>query len=173
MFFSGWENPARIFIVGALTYIGLVVFLRISGKRTLSSMNAFDFIVTVAFGSTLATTVLPSKPTLADGLTALALLIVLQFIVAWIEIRSPGFHRIVTSHPTIVFYRGAFIEEKMRRERVEHGEILAMIRRSGILDLESVEAVILETDGSFSVLSRPGRPVGNSSISNIALPETK
>ncbi len=171
MFFSGWENPIRVLIVGALTYVGLVAFLRISGKRTLSSMNAFDFIVTVAFGSTLASTILPSKPTLVDGLTALALLIALQFVVAWAEIRSTLFHRIVTSHPAIVFYRGAFVEDKMKRERVERGEIMAVIRRNGILDIEAVEAVVLETDGSFSVISRPDKPAERSSIGNLEIPE--
>ncbi len=172
MFFAGWENLLRVLTVGVLTYVGLVVFLRISGKRTLSSMNAFDFIVTVAFGSTLATTILPSKPTLVDGLAALALLIVLQFAVAWLEIRSSWFHGLVTSHPTIVFYRGSFVEKNMRKERVEHGEIMAVIRRDGIIDLEKVEAVVLETDGSFSVLPRPDKAVISSSIGDIETPET-
>lgn len=173
MWFSSWDSLIRVVAVGSLAYIGLVLFLRLSGKRTLSSMNAFDFIVTVAFGSTLASTILPSNATLADGLLGLALLIVLQLIVAWIEIRSPRFHRIVTSHPTILFFRGAFLEDAMRRERLEQGEIMAIIRRRGIIDLEAVEAVVLETDGSFSVLSRPDKPVARSSIHNISIPEIR
>lgn len=55
MLFSGWEGLLRTLVVGVLAYVSLVVFLRISGKRTLSKMNAFDLVVTVALGSTLAT----------------------------------------------------------------------------------------------------------------------
>ncbi len=173
MLFSSWENLFYVIVVGVLVYVGLVTFLRISGKRTLSSMNAFDFIVTVAFGSTMASTILPSAATFADGILALALLILFQFLVAWFEIRFPSFHRIVTSNPTILFFRGEFVEEKMRRERVERGDILSVVRRSGILDLETVEAIILETDGSFSVLTRPEAPVTRSTMENIPRPGSR
>jgi len=173
MFFKSWDNLIQVAVVSALVYIGLVTFLRFSGKRTLSSMNAFDFIVTVAFGSTLASTILPSTVTLADGLLALGMLIILQLIVAWIEIRSSLFHNIVTSHPAIIFFRGEFVEDVMRRERVEHGEILAIIRRNGILDLDAVEAVVLETDGSFSVLAQSEKPISRSSLRNLKQPDTR
>lgn len=173
MFFKNWDNLMQVAVVSTVVYIGLVTFLRISGKRTLSSMNAFDFVVTVAFGSTLASTILPSTVTLADGLLALGMLIILQLIVAWIEIRSPLFHKIVTSHPAIIFYRGRFVEDIMRRERVEHGEILAVIRRNGILDLDAVEAVVLETDGSFSVLAQSDKPISRSSLRNLEQPDTR
>ena len=61
MFFDTWYQVVRILIVGTLGYIGLLVLHRISGKRTLSKLNAFDFIVTVAFGSTLATLLLSTS----------------------------------------------------------------------------------------------------------------
>lgn len=54
MLFQGWPGLARTAVVGSMAYAGLVLFLRISGKRTLSKLNAFDLVVTVALGSTLA-----------------------------------------------------------------------------------------------------------------------
>jgi uncharacterized membrane protein YcaP (DUF421 family) len=60
MFFDSWDGLLRVVVVGILAYTGLVLLLRISGKRTLSKMNAFDFVVTVALGSTLATILLSS-----------------------------------------------------------------------------------------------------------------
>jgi uncharacterized membrane protein YcaP (DUF421 family) len=71
VFFSGWDSLLRTLVVGVLAYVALVVFLRISGKRTLSKMNAFDLIVTVALGSTLATVTLSKEVALADGALAL------------------------------------------------------------------------------------------------------
>ena len=74
MFFTHWFDLARVLIVGVSAYAALVFLLRISGKRTLSKMNAFDLVVTVALGSTLATILLSKDVALAEGLLALALL---------------------------------------------------------------------------------------------------
>ena len=86
-FFNSWGSLLRIVIVGVLAYATLVLFLRLSGNRTLSKMNAFDLIVTVALGSTLATVLLSKDVALVDGAVALALLISLQFIITWTSVR--------------------------------------------------------------------------------------
>ena len=67
MFFDDWNGLLRTLVVGILAYIAIVVLLRVTGKRTLSKMNAFDFIVTVALGSTLATVLLSQDVALAEG----------------------------------------------------------------------------------------------------------
>lgn len=68
--------------MGVLAYVALVVLLRVSGKRTLSKMNAFDLVVTVALGSTLATVLMAKDVALAEGVFAFALLIGLQLFVS-------------------------------------------------------------------------------------------
>ena len=55
MLFDSWAGLGRTLLVGPLAYVALVLLLRISGKRTLTKLNAFDLVVTVALGSTLAT----------------------------------------------------------------------------------------------------------------------
>jgi uncharacterized membrane protein YcaP (DUF421 family) len=82
MLFDSWTGLGRVLIVGTLAYAALVLLLRISGKRTLTKLNAFDLIVTVALGSTLATVLLSSSVALAEGVAALALLILLQYLIA-------------------------------------------------------------------------------------------
>ncbi len=156
MFFDGWADLGRILVVGSLAYAGLVAMLRISGKRTLSKMNAFDLVVTVAFGSTLATVLLSKDVSLSEGLVALALLCVLQFVVATGSSRSNRFQAVVKAEPRLMFHHGSFLREAMRRERVAEEEILAAIRSDGHEDLSTVGSVVLETDGSFSVTT--GRP---------------
>ena len=66
IFFTSWTSIFRTLIIGVLAYVGLILMLRVSGKRTLSKMNAFDLIVTVALGSTLATVLLTKSVALAD-----------------------------------------------------------------------------------------------------------
>lgn len=152
--FSGWAGLGRTALVGVLAYVVLVTLLRVSGKRTLSKMNAFDLIVTVALGSTLASILTSQSVVLAEGAVALFVLIGLQYLVAWASSRSEAVSRVVKSEPALLVYRGVLLEDALRRERVARDEVLAALRRQGAPRLDAVEAVVLETDGSFSVIPR-------------------
>ncbi|ADB40197.1 DUF421 domain-containing protein [Spirosoma linguale] len=151
--FKGWESIGRVLFVGVLAYAGLLLFLRISGKRTLSKMNAFDLVVTVALGSTLSTIIVSRQTGVADGLMALALLIGLQYSVAWLSVRWPWFRRGIKSEPALLFHQGTYLHGALRRERVTPDEILSAMRQSGAANPADVSAVVLETDGSFTVIS--------------------
>ena len=153
-FFSEAQSLLRTLVVGVLAYVTLVVFLRLSGKRTLSKMNAFDFVVTVALGSTLATVLLSKEVALAEGALAFALLIGLQFVVTWSSVRVRWVRQLVKGEPLMLLQRGDFLMSALRRARVTKDEIQAAVRSAGIASLEEVEAVVLETDGTFSVIRR-------------------
>ena len=150
--FDGWHGLLRTFLVGIFAYVALVAFLRISGKRTLAKMNAFDFIVTVALGSTLATVLLSKDVALAEGVLAFLLLIGLQYMVAWLSVRSTWVEALVKSEPTLLLYQGQFLQGVMRSERVSQEEVEAAVRQAGMSDPADVAAVVLETDGTFSVI---------------------
>ena len=154
--FDGWGQIVRILVVGPLAYTSLVLLLRVSGKRTLAKMNAFDFVVTVALGSTLATILLSKDVALAGGVTALGVLIALQYVVAWLSVRSKAVHRLVRSEPRLLVHRGELLDSAMQEERVSRDEVLSAIRSEGIAGLPDAAAVILETDGSFSVIGSTG-----------------
>ena len=87
LFFDSWESILRTGVTTILAYSCRILLLRISGKRTLSKMNAFDFIVTIALGSILATVLLNKSVALADGVLAFLLLIFLQYIITWLSVR--------------------------------------------------------------------------------------
>ncbi|HWH13540.1 MAG TPA: YetF domain-containing protein, partial [Miltoncostaeaceae bacterium] len=127
--------------------------LRLSGKRTLAKMNAFDLIVTVALGSTLATALLSPDVSLVEALLAFALLAGLQFAVAATSVRSARVRRLVKAEPRLLFHRGRYLDDALRAERVAHAEVRQAIRSQGVGHLSQVAAVVLETDGSFSVLT--------------------
>lgn len=154
MFFNSWDAVWRTVIVGVLAYSALVLLLRVSGKRTLSKMNAFDLVVTVALGSTLATILLNKKVALAEGIAAFFILIALQYLVAWLSIRSDGFKKLIKSDPKLIFYQGNYLKENIVKERVLEVEILQAARSSGINSMDQVEAVVLETDGRISVIKK-------------------
>ncbi len=158
VFFYGWAGLLRVVVVGTLAYVALVLLLRISGKRTLSKMNAFDLVVTVALGSTLATVILSKDVALAEGVMAFALLIGLQFVITWLSVRSATVSHLVKAEPTLLFYRGYVLPDQLRRMRVLEAEVHAAIREQGIAAAHEVEAVVLETDGSFAVVKRTQDP---------------
>lgn len=126
MWFDSWADLLRIVLVGTAAYAALVFVLRVSGKRTLGQLNAFDFVVTVSLGSTLATILLSTDVSFMEGLLALALLAGLQFLVASVAARWPRMRGALTAQP---------------------------VRQQGIGDLSFVKAVVLETNGRLSVIS--------------------
>lgn len=162
LIFAGWENLARTFIVGVIAYTCLIFCLRVSGKRTLSKMNAFDLIVTISLGSILASIMLSQGVTLAKGILAFTLLIALQFLVTWSSVRIRWIRRLVTGEPQMLFENGCFVREALRRTRVTESEVCAAARAAGVADMKELKAVVLETDGSFSVIKGKGDPESSS-----------
>ena len=152
IFFGGWESLLRTFVITVLAYVFLIVLLRGSGKRTLSKMNAFDFIVTIALGSTLATVMLNKSIPLADGILAFFLLIYLHYIITYLSVRSTFINRLIKSSPSLIFYKGEMIKKTMRAERITEDEVHAIIREKGFSTTENIDAVVLETDGSLTVI---------------------
>jgi uncharacterized membrane protein YcaP (DUF421 family) len=166
MLFQNWSGLGRTLVVGVLAYVALVVLVRIAGKRSLAQMNAFDWVVTVALGSTLASILLSQDVALAEGVVAFSVLIGLQLIITWASVRSSTVTKLVKSTPSLLFYEGEFLDEEMKKNRVIEAEVISAIRSQGMPSIGSVKAVVLETDGSFSVLSGdPGEKA--SSLENV------
>lgn len=152
MLFQGWPGIARTLFVGTLAYVTLVLFLRISGKRTLSKLNAFDLVVTVALGSTLSAILLQESIALAEGATALGLLILLQYLVTFASVRSNSVAKLIRSEPTLLVRSGSFCHHAMMRQRITEDEIMSAVRSNGSQGLDEVDAVVLESDGTLSII---------------------
>jgi uncharacterized membrane protein YcaP (DUF421 family) len=161
IFFDNWGKLGRSVLLAALAYLALIFLLRVSGKRTLSKLNVFDFVFVVALGSTLATTILSSDTTLADGVMAFAVLTGLQVLLSWLCVASRRIGEIVNGEPTLIMHQGRFLEDAMRRERVTREEALAAIRNASVKSFDKVNSIVLETDGTLSVVWR--RQEGESS----------
>lgn len=152
MFFDDWPTLARTLVIATCAYAAVIAVLRISGKRTLSKLNAFDFVLTVALGSTLATIAVSPNVALAEGVATLALLVGLQYLIALASVRLPWLQGVVKSRPTLLVHHGRLRTEALHRERVTHSEILQVVRQEGLSSVGQVAAVVLETDGSLSVV---------------------
>lgn len=148
-----FDNPfLNTIVLGTIAYIAIIFMLRISGKRTLSKWNSFDFVVTIAFGSILSSILLSTKDSFGTGILGFALLVLFQYILTWISARSSMVQKLVKAEPSLLLYKGKFKQEVLKRERVAEGEVLAALRAKGVGAIEDADAVVLETDGSFSVI---------------------
>lgn len=161
MWFDSWGDLVRILVVGSAAYLAVIAVLRISGKRTLAKLNAFDLVVTVAVGSTLATILLNADVSWSEGAVALSLLAVLQFCAAWVSSRLQRARRALTTSPSLLLHDGIPVGEALMAQRVSREELAQAVRASGVGDLSLVAAVVLETDGSMSVIPRSA--MGNGS----------
>ena len=152
MFFKDWAELGRAVAVAVVAYTGFIVFLRSSGKRTLAKMNVFDFVFVVALGSTLADTMLTPDITVSKGLVACVTLILFQLILSKLTTASKPLEKLINGEPTLLMFRGQFLEDVMKKERVTEEEIRAAARAHGLASMDKVEAVVLETDGTFAVV---------------------
>lgn len=151
MLFDSLYALLQIAVTAVVAYAWLILLLRLTGKRSLAQLNAFDFVITVALGSTLASFLLSKDVTIVDGMLGLAMLLGLQYVLTRLSVASPIVKRLVRSRPRQLLRDGVYDCTAMAHERVTEGEAMAAIRKQGIGRIEDVAALVLETDGSFSV----------------------
>jgi uncharacterized membrane protein YcaP (DUF421 family) len=168
-FFESWYNLGRTVTLTILGFTALITMLRISGKRTLSKLNVFDFVFVVAVGSVFAAMITSKDMTLIDGLAALITLIGIQLLLAEIAARWSLAERIINGEPSLLLSRGKFIPRALKRERVTEEEVRGAIRAKGINRVEDVDAVVLENDGTLTVAWEARGP-GRSSLVDATVP---
>jgi uncharacterized membrane protein YcaP (DUF421 family) len=147
-------SPADIVVVivsAFVVYVVVIAATRIVGLRSFSKLSAFDFAMTVAIGSIIAT-VATGNAGIVEGLFAVVSLYALQFSVAWLRQRT-GMLGIVDNRPLLLMHGSTIIHEHLRRGRITETDLRGKLREAGVLQLHQVRAVVLETTGDISVLA--------------------
>lgn len=152
LFFESWQGMLQVGILTITAYLTLLLMLRLAGKRTLSKLNEFDFIVSVAIGSVLAAVILGQNDAWAEGILALLLLMGLQILLSWLSVRSSKVRNFISGQPTLLLYKGMLLHKQMRKERISVEDILSALREHGYQNLIEVDAVVLESSGELSVI---------------------
>lgn len=152
IFFESWESIFRTFIITILAYVALIIILRLTGKRTLTKMNAFDFVITIALGSAYSTVSLNKSVPLADGVLAIFLLVMLQYIITWLSVRYKTVKNLITNQPAMLLYKGEVFDEVLKKERITREELFVAARRKGISNLKDIDVIVLETTGDLTII---------------------
>ena len=172
LLFKDWETLGHIATCATISFLVLFAFIRISGKRTLAKLNAFDFVVSVTLGSTLSSMML-LKVTVSEGLVALIIIIALQYVLAFLAKKSKFMEKAINSTPTLLFYNGKFLTSAMKRELITEEEIYSEIRKYRMERIEDVRAVVMELNGEMTVIKKSDNFSQETSLDDINLDETK
>ena len=114
MLFDGWASLSQTVLMAFAAYVLIVVALRIAGQQALARMSAFDFVVTIALGSIVATIPTGAGVSLADGIGLVATFLLLQASIRWMVKTFPWGRDVVKSRPTLVLWNGVLLSERMR-----------------------------------------------------------
>ncbi|PKH64226.1 hypothetical protein CXF61_12565 [Psychrobacter sp. 4Dc] len=157
IFFDSIDKLGRIVLTTVMVYVLIVTVTKISGKRSTSQLNNFDWIVTVMIGSLGASTILLKDIPFVEGVSSILVLYLLQFVVTKYAAISPQFSNFILSEPRIVFYQGQFLPDAMRDERLTRQEIECAMRSEGINSFDDVEAIVFESDAKLTVIPKPSQ----------------
>ncbi|WP_047546453.1 DUF421 domain-containing protein [Psychroserpens sp. Hel_I_66] len=145
------ESLIAIILTGIGIYIALVIVTRISGKRSFSKLSSFDFAITVAIGSIMATVIISKSVSLLQGIIGLFILYVIQMIVAYAR-RWEFVRKIMDNKPTLLMKDGKIIEGSLKKCKVTESDLKAKLREANVIQLSEVKAVVFESTGDISVL---------------------
>ena len=132
-------------------YIALVLLTRLSGKRSFSKMSSFDFAITVAIGSILASTILSKSVALQDGIIGLLILYIIQISVAYGR-RWETIRKLTDNKPTLLMKNGEILEDNLKKCKVTISDLKAKLREANVIQISEVKAVVFESTGDISVL---------------------
>ncbi|MFN8634685.1 MAG: DUF421 domain-containing protein [Chloroflexota bacterium] len=134
-------------------YVFLIVILRVGGRRELAQMNAFDLVVLLTLANAVQNAIIGDDNSLLGGMIGGATLVVLNLLVNWYLYRHPRLDRRIEGEPVMLVKDGRLLRKNLEHELITEEELLSVIHRQGVNDIESCAEVILETSGTISVLA--------------------
>ena len=135
----------------ALVYTGVVVGLRLAGKRELGQMTVFDLTVVLLIANAVQNAMVGPDLSVQGGLLAAVTLLIVNRALAALRVHG-AWGRLIEGTPTVLVEDGQPIDPHLRRERLERQELEMVVREHGIQDLAGVKLAVLETDGSISIV---------------------
>lgn len=172
LFETSWPQLAEIAMAAVAVYFAVIVVVRVNGARTTSELNSFDWIINVVVGSIAASGILLEDISLPAALTAIVVLTALQYMLTRLTRASRKVSAVVKDEPVLLTHKGRYLQQAMTQTRISQDEILGVLRSHGYTSVEDANWVILETNGSLSVIPRDDSiALGNAeALQNVSKP---
>jgi uncharacterized membrane protein YcaP (DUF421 family) len=148
------DSVIKAFVV----YFVLWAIIRISGRRTLGEMTAFDFILFLIIGGSTQRAITGQDYSLTNALVLVSTFVGIEIALSLIELRWPLFSRILNATPSLLVENGNPMPHRMRRSRVTEENILESARRlHGLERMDQIKFAILESSGQITIVPKPER----------------
>lgn len=143
-----------------ILYIVLIFGIRLMGKRQIGQMEASEFVVTMLVANLASIPMQDGGIPLLSGLVPILTVLGMELVFSGMIMRSVKFRKLLCGKPVILIDNGTILQDNLRATRVTLDELTSHLRQKDVMDLNSVQYAILETDGNLSVFSYPKeRPV--------------
>lgn len=143
-------------IRAAVIYVIVFVFMRVLGKRELSSLQPFDLILLVLIGDLVQNGVTQSDQSVTGVILVLCTIGVLQVLTSFLGFKFRPLRRVLQGEPLVLIQDGRLIERNLRRERIDESDLAEKARLEGIGSMDDVRWAVLETNGEISFIKRSG-----------------
>ena len=137
-----------------VTFIGLLGLTLLIGRKQLSQITFFDYIVGITIGSIAAVIAVDRTINIVDGAIAVVIWALMPITVGYIAMKSIRFRVLVDGEPKITIQNGVIINRNMLKEKYNMGDLLMQLRDKGVFDISEVDYAILEPNGKLSVMKK-------------------
>lgn len=157
-----------VVVAAVAIYLWVIAATRLLGLRSFAKMSAFDFAMTIATGSVIASVALGSVA-LTGGMTAVAVLFAAQYSVARLR-RNTRLNQIIDNRPLLLLYEGRILDDHLAKARLTRSDLMGKLRAADVTEVATVRVVVLETTGDVSVITTSG-PLDPTLLDGVVLGE--
>jgi len=142
-------------IRAAAIYAFLFIVFRISGKRSLSDITTFDFVLLLIIAETTQQALIGDDFSIITAVVLISTLFVIEISLTLLKQRSPSLDKFLEGEPVVPVENGRPLKERMDLERIDLDDILEAARRwRGLERIDQIKFAVLERDGNITVIPR-------------------
>ena len=148
------SHLAEVILRTSLVYFGLLLAMRVAGKREVGQMKPFDLVTLLIISNAVQNAMVGQDSSLVGGLMAAAVILLLNYLVGLLRRRSALAQHVFEGSPTLIVHDGQFVTDHLRREHLCEDDVLQAMREHGVDALDQVKSAVLEVDGSISIITQ-------------------
>lgn len=139
----------------AAIYLVLLVLFRVAGRRTLSEMTSFDFVLLLVIGEATQQALLGEDFSLINAVLVIITLIMLDVLISWVTQRSRVAGKLVEGVPMVIVADGEPLHDRMRKARIELADVLEAARQTqGLERVDQIKYAVVETSGGITIIPK-------------------
>lgn len=147
----------------AVGFIGLLISVRIIGRRQLSQVTPFDFVSAVTLGEIVGNVPYSKEVNWLKMIVAIAFWTLLSFLMEIISIKFIRIREVISGTPAVVIENGKIQYQVMKKEKIDFNELLSLLRQKDIFSVQEVHYAFIENNGIMTVLKKNNQSNQNAS----------